>query len=86
MLQVAATYPEYRVNAAKVRLIDTTAAEYYGPGYQDVEHRVPMITNTMADLEWVPRVGMPEALRQIFDAYRGQMAQAGALLEHDSRG
>jgi nucleoside-diphosphate-sugar epimerase len=86
MLQVAATYPEYRVNAAKVRLVDTTAAEYYGQGYQDVEHRVPMIENTMAELDWRPRVGMPEALRQIFDAYRGQIAQAGALLEQDSRG
>jgi nucleoside-diphosphate-sugar epimerase len=86
MLQVAATYPEYRVNAAKVRLIDTTAAEYYGPGYQDVENRVPLIVNTMADLDWMPRVGMQEALRQIFDAYRGQIAQAGALLEQDARG
>src|ERR1019366_2114706 len=26
MLRIAATYPEYRVNAAKVRLVDTTAA------------------------------------------------------------
>jgi nucleoside-diphosphate-sugar epimerase len=86
MLQVAATYPEYRANAAKVRLIDTTAAEYYGPGYQDVENRVPMIDNTVADLDWRPRVGMPEALRQIFDAYRGQIAQAGALLEQEARG
>jgi nucleoside-diphosphate-sugar epimerase len=86
MLQVAATYPEYRVNAAKVRLVDTTAAEYYGRGYQDVENRVPMIENTMADLDWKPRVGMQEALRQIFDAYRGQIAQAGALLEQDTRG
>jgi nucleoside-diphosphate-sugar epimerase len=86
MLQVAATYPEYRVNAAKVRLVDTTAAEYYGRGYQDVENRVPMIENTMADLDWTPRVGMHEALRQIFDAYRGQIAQAGALLEQETRG
>ncbi|HXN10230.1 MAG TPA: bifunctional UDP-4-keto-pentose/UDP-xylose synthase [Steroidobacteraceae bacterium] len=86
MLQVAATYPEYRVNAAKVRLVDTTAVEYYGRGYQDVEHRVPMIDNTIADLDWKPRVAMPEALRQIFDAYRGQIAQAGALLEQEARG
>ncbi len=86
MLTVAATYPEYRVNAAKVRLIDTTAAEYYGRGYQDVENRVPMIDNTVADLDWRPRVGMAEALRQIFDAYRGQIAQAGALLEQEARG
>ena len=85
MLRVAATYPEYRVNAAKVRLVDTTAAEYYGKGYQDVENRVPKIDNTRADLEWSPRVSMQEALRQIFDAYRGEIAQAGQLLEQEVR-
>jgi nucleoside-diphosphate-sugar epimerase len=83
MLKIAATYPEYRDNAAKVRLVDTTAAEYYGKGYQDVENRVPKIDNTCADLEWTPRVGMQEALRQIFDAYRGEIAQAGRLLEQE---
>jgi nucleoside-diphosphate-sugar epimerase len=85
MLRVAATYAEYRTNAAKVRLVDTTAAEYYGKGYQDVENRVPKIDNTCADLEWSPRVSMQEALRQIFDAYRGEIAQAGRLLEQEPR-
>jgi nucleoside-diphosphate-sugar epimerase len=81
MLQVAATYAEYRVNAAKVRLVDITAAEYYGSGYQDVENRVPKIDNTCADLDWAPRVTMQQALRQIFDAYRHQIAHAGTLLD-----
>jgi nucleoside-diphosphate-sugar epimerase len=85
MLRVAATYPEYRVNAAKVRLVDTTATEYYGKGYQDIEHRVPKIENTRADLGWSPRVTMQEALRQIFDAYRGEITQAGQLLEEGAR-
>jgi nucleoside-diphosphate-sugar epimerase len=85
MLKVAATYPEYRVNAAKVRLVETTAAEYYGAGYQDVEHRVPKIDNICAELDWTPRVSMHEALRQIFDAYRGEIAQAGRLLEQEPR-
>jgi nucleoside-diphosphate-sugar epimerase len=81
MLRVAATYAEYRTNAAKVRLLDTTAAEYYGKGYQDVENRVPKIDNTRADLDWTPRVTMQQALRHIFDAYRDQISQAGRLLE-----
>jgi len=85
MLKIAATYPEYRDNAAKVRLVDTTAAEYYGRGYQDVENRVPKIDSTRAELEWEPRVSMQEALREIFDAYRGQIAQAGRLLEQETR-
>ena len=83
MLRVAATYPEYRDNAAKVKLIETTSGEYYGKGYQDVEHRVPKIDNTRAELDWSPRVGMQDALRQIFDAYRGEISQAGQLLEQE---
>jgi len=85
MLRIAATYPEYRDNAAKVRLVDTTATEYYGKGYQDVENRVPKIDNICADLDWSPRVSMQDALRQIFDAYRGEIAQAGRLLEQEAR-
>jgi nucleoside-diphosphate-sugar epimerase len=81
MLRVAATYAEYRANAARVQLLDTTAAEYYGRGYQDVENRVPKIDNTRADLDWTPRVTMQQALRQIFDAYRNYISQAGSLLE-----
>jgi hypothetical protein len=64
-----------------VRLVDTTAAEYYGNGYQDVQNRVPRIDNTRADLDWAPTVGMPDALRMIFDAYRGHVADARALVE-----
>lgn len=81
MLSLAADYPEYRDNASKVRLVETTAAEYYGKGYQDVQNRVPRITNTCADLDWAPEVPMDEALRRIFDAYRGQVAQARLLVD-----
>ncbi len=81
MLQVASGYEEYRGNAAKVRLVEVSAADYYGRGYQDVENRVPKIDNTRADLDWEPKVSMEEALRQIFDAYRHEIRQASALLE-----
>ncbi len=62
MLDLALTYPEYRETAARVRIVETTAAEYYGKGYQDVQNRVPKIANTCADLDWRPRVPMNEAL------------------------
>jgi nucleoside-diphosphate-sugar epimerase len=81
MLKLAQDYPEYRDTAAKVRLIETTAGEYYGSGYQDVQNRVPMIENTCRDLDWRPRVAMDEALKRIFDAYRGQVAQARELVD-----
>jgi nucleoside-diphosphate-sugar epimerase len=81
MLKLAATYPEYRDSAAQVRIVETTADAYYGKGYQDVQNRVPKIDNTCADLDWSPRVGMDEALQRIFDAYRGDVAIARALVE-----
>jgi hypothetical protein len=46
---------------------------------------VPKIDNTCAELDWSPRVSMHEALRHIFDAYRGEIAQAGRLLESEPR-
>ncbi len=81
MLELAAQYPEYRDPASHVQLIETPSGAYYGEGYQDVQNRVPKIENTCADLEWTPRVAMDEALRRIFDAYRGEVASAGALLD-----
>ena len=81
MLELAAEYPEYRDNAAKVRLIETTAAHYYGQGYQDVQQRVPKIENTCVDLDWQPTVTMDDALRLIFEAYRAHVADAGTLVD-----
>ncbi|MBU6273067.1 MAG: bifunctional UDP-4-keto-pentose/UDP-xylose synthase [Betaproteobacteria bacterium] len=81
MLALAARYPEYSDNAARVSLIETSSGDYYGKGYQDVRNRVPRIDNTMTDLGWAPQVTMADALARIFDAYRGQVAQARALLD-----
>jgi len=81
MLDLARTYPEYRDTAERVELVDTTADTYYGKGYQDVQNRVPRIDDTCADLDWAPKVAMDEALRRIFDAYRGDVAVARALVD-----
>ena len=67
--------------AAKVSVVETTSAAYYGKGYQDTQHRVPKITNTMADLDWAPQVAFEDALRGIFDAYRGDVASARRLMD-----
>jgi nucleoside-diphosphate-sugar epimerase len=79
MLELAATYPEYRDNAARVKLLDVSSGEYYGKGYQDVQNRVPAIDNTKQELGWSPQVAMPTALKRIFDAYRGQLEAARDL-------
>jgi nucleoside-diphosphate-sugar epimerase len=64
-----------------VRIVNTSAEKYYGKGYQDVQNRVPRITNTKAELNWRPRVSMADALRHIFDAYRTQVAAARGLMK-----
>ena len=81
MLDLALTYPEYRDSAKNVELIETTADAYYGTGYQDVQNRVPRISNTCADLGWQPKVTMADSLRFIFDAYRGQVGEARRLVD-----
>jgi len=80
MVKLALAFPEYRSTARKVRIKRTTADRYYGRGYQDVQNRVPGIANTRRELRWTPRVGMHQALRLIFEAYRSQIADARKLV------
>ena len=81
MLKLALEYPEYRGNAKKVKLVVTSSAKYYGKGYQDVQNRVPKITNTCKDLAWKPKVNMQQAMKHIFDFYRGHVAEARNLVD-----
>jgi len=80
MLALAARYPEYAESAKKVQLVDVSAKDYYGAGYQDVQNRVPKIANTCADLNWQPRVTMQDALERIFESYRSHVREAQALV------
>ena len=81
MLDLAREYPEYAASAARVRVLETSSAEYYGAGYQDTFHRVPKIDNTRTDLGWEPKVRFEDALRGIFEAYRGDVAEARKLMD-----
>ena len=81
MLEIAREIPTYRARADMVSLREVPSSTYYGQGYEDIQTRVPWIDNTRTDLGWEPRVGIREALRNIFDAYRDEVAAAGALIE-----
>jgi nucleoside-diphosphate-sugar epimerase len=81
MLKMALKYDEYRSHARRVRLVKVAATAYYGKGYQDMQNRVPKIANTHRDLRWTPRVGMNDALKRIFEAYRDHVAEARRLVE-----
>jgi nucleoside-diphosphate-sugar epimerase len=81
MLTLAREIPEYAETAGQVQLVETSSGAYYGEGYQDVQNRVPKITNTMEELGWKPESDMDVVLRKIFEAYRGQVAEARALVD-----
>jgi len=81
MVKLALEYPEYRAAAKKVRIVKTSSEKYYGRGYQDMQNRVPKIDNTRRELGWRPRVGMQEALRRIYEAYRTHVAEARHLVK-----
>ena len=80
MMALAASIPEYRDHAAQVTVLETTSAEYYGKGYQDVERRVPKIANTQTDLGWKPEVTMQQALARLFEHYKDQLDSARGLI------
>jgi nucleoside-diphosphate-sugar epimerase len=80
MLSLAREMPEYRENAARVRLVDVASEAYYGTGYQDVLHRVPDISRTTVDLGWQPVVGMQAALAALFAYYRDQIEATELVL------
>jgi len=81
MLAMAADYPEYADSAKRTNIVETSAGQFYGQGYQDVLARKPRITDTMEVLGWAPQIDMRTALRRIFESYRDQVTQARALVE-----
>ncbi len=81
MLEIAMEFPEYSPGAKQVTLVDVSSSQYYGEGYQDIQTRVPWIENTRQELDWEPQVDVRDALKGIFEAYRGEVAEARALLD-----
>jgi len=81
MLEIAKEFPEYRDGAKNVKLVEVASEKYYGKGYQDIQARVPWIENTKTELGWQPQTGVAEALREIFAAYRHEVAEARALID-----
>ena len=81
MLAMAADYPEYADSAQRSRIVDTTAGNFYGRGYQDVQRRLPKITDTTLVLGWTPQVDMRTSLSRIFESYRHKVAEARGLVD-----
>jgi nucleoside-diphosphate-sugar epimerase len=74
MLALAPKYPMFASGAAKTQIVEISSDDYYGEGYQDVQHRVPKIDNTMRELNWKPAIDLDGALSRIFDVYAKQLS------------
>ncbi len=84
MLDIAGEFPEWSQLLDKVELVESRSADYYGKGYQDIQRRKPWIENTMQDLDWKPEWELRNALTQLFEAYRGDVAIARDLVDSDA--
>jgi len=49
------------------KLISVSGKEYFGEGYQDVQHRVPSIKRATEILGWAPEITLEEGLKNILD-------------------
>jgi len=62
-----AEYPEFRDHAAAARMVTVPAAQYFGKYYQDIQRRVPSITNAKPRLGWKPKVNLKRAIQLTLD-------------------
>ena len=60
-------YPDFREHAEQAEVVTVSAAEYFGPHYQDIQARVPCIENARKLLGWMPSVDLRTAIRRTLD-------------------
>ena len=77
MIRLVAEYPGHEDVKKSVRIVETTAREYYGAGYEDIQTRVPSVKAAEKFLDWRPSTDLETAIRKTLDHYlpgRGDMA------------
>jgi UDP-apiose/xylose synthase len=52
-----------------IRLEEVSSAEFYGPGYEDSDRRVPDIAKAQRLLDWQPKVDLARAIEQATAAF-----------------
>ena len=67
--ELFAAHPRVRGKRQTPPIVDVTAKEYYGAGYQDIQTRKPSIVRAKERLGWSPRVGLRDALSRTLDAF-----------------
>ncbi|NBT84978.1 MAG: bifunctional UDP-4-keto-pentose/UDP-xylose synthase, partial [Alphaproteobacteria bacterium] len=74
LIRLVKDYPAYKAIAEKVKITDVTSSAHYGIHYQDINRRVPSITNALKILGWSPKINLEDALRKTLDYHLGRSA------------
>jgi len=69
MVAVLASFPRTKELAARAKIVEQSADDYYGREYQDIVRRVPSIRRAGERLGWKPKVGFEEAIRRTIAHY-----------------
>lgn len=67
--EIYGRHPLFRNRRDAPPILDVTATDYYGAGYQDIATRKPSIARARERLGWEPRVGLRQALERTFNAF-----------------
>ena len=69
MVAVLASFPRTKELAARAKIVEQSADDYYGREYHDIVRRVPSIRRAGERLGWKPKVGFEEAIRRTIAHY-----------------
>lgn len=67
LLDLVSEYDGYADVSERISVIEVDSEEYYGKAYQDIQVRVPDITEAKTHLGWRPQVDLRTALRYTLD-------------------
>ena len=86
LIAIAATYPEVAERVRQAKLIEVSAGDFYGSGYQDMVKRKPSIVTTSRDLGWQPRIATDEMLSRTVGYYvREFLSRERSVYDHHLR-
>jgi UDP-4-amino-4-deoxy-L-arabinose formyltransferase/UDP-glucuronic acid dehydrogenase (UDP-4-keto-hexauronic acid decarboxylating) len=62
-------HPEHKNDKQYSEIVDISAANYYGKGYQDIYTRKPSIEKARTLLNWEPKIGLEESMRLTLNSF-----------------
>ena len=60
-------FPDYAEHVKAAKVVKVSSGQYFGKYYQDIQKRVPSITNIKKQLGWTPKVDLKTAIKLTLD-------------------